>query len=162
MELKMMAKPCFTCSSKATATMLWQGTAGHSLPQAVPEHTWRWHNLAHSMHPTGTNPELLHSLRPALPGYLHTKLSASEMLLFTSWDTHNLQKTESDTSQWPKGILSRNNYTFIVKCYDVRKVLLKIIWFFAILFQWLNVLHQHSGKNTTVTPRKIYLPFSSL
>lgn len=92
MELKMMPK---NRGSLAPAKPLPHNAVtrdSRTLPaQAVPEHTWRWHNLAHSVHPTGTNPaELLHSQSP---GYLHTKLSACEMLLFTSWDTDKLQKT---------------------------------------------------------------------
>lgn len=159
MELKMMPK---NRGSLAPAKPLPHNAVtrdSRTLPaQAVPEHTWRWHNLAHSVHPTGTNPAAPPLPEPWLPPHKTQCMWNAALHLLR----HRQAPENSDTSQWPKGILSRNNSSFIGKCYDVRQVFLKIIWFLAILFYWLHVLHQHSGKNTAVTPSKIYLPFSSL
>lgn len=112
MELKVMAQLRLQQSHNAVTR-----DSRTLLLQAVPEHTLG----------DGTTLQLLHFLSPALSDYPQTKITAWEMLLFTSWDTHKLHKTKSGISQWPKGSLSRNNSTFIVKCYGMRKVFLKII-----------------------------------
>lgn len=84
MELRIVAQLWLPCSSKATATTLVMSVTGDSrtLLQAVTHlEMVQAGPLCTQLVPTL---QLVHSLRPALSGYLHTKLSACEMLLFTS------------------------------------------------------------------------------
>lgn len=86
-------------------------------------------------------------------GYLRAKLR-----------THHLFGTEMCSRkqvilQWPKGILSRNNSTFVVKRYNERKVFLGITRFSPHPILLLHILHQRSGKNSVRTPNWSAWPF---
>lgn len=150
MELRIVAELWLACSSKATATTLVMSVTGDSRTEPASgcpwAHTWRWHNLAHSVHPTGTNT----AASPA-PETCTLRLPPHKTQCMWNAALHLLRHTQapenkSNTSQWPKGILSRNNSGFIEKCYDKRKVFLKIIWFLPSSFSGCIFFNSTVGR----------------